>query len=62
MSSETPRRVKSMRTPFSRVRYMGASHSGTRDFWHQRAQALARMTMTELKNEQPAAASQWRGR
>ena len=39
MSTETP--AKSMRTPLSRVRYMGASHSGTRDFWHQRLTAVA---------------------
>ena len=40
MSAETPA-AKSMRTPLSRVRYMGASHSGTRDFWHQRLTAVA---------------------
>ena len=39
MSTETP--AKSMRTPLSRVRYLGASHSGTRDFWHQRLTAVA---------------------
>jgi succinate dehydrogenase / fumarate reductase membrane anchor subunit len=39
MNTETP--AKSMRTPLSRVRYMGASHSGTRDFWHQRLTAVA---------------------
>jgi succinate dehydrogenase / fumarate reductase, membrane anchor subunit len=40
MSTETSA-PKSMRTPLSRVRYMGASHSGTRDFWHQRLTAVA---------------------
>jgi succinate dehydrogenase / fumarate reductase, membrane anchor subunit len=33
--------VKSMRTPLGRVRYLGASHSGTRDFWRQRITAVA---------------------
>jgi succinate dehydrogenase / fumarate reductase membrane anchor subunit len=40
MNTETSA-PKSMRTPLSRVRYMGASHSGTRDFWHQRLTAVA---------------------
>jgi succinate dehydrogenase / fumarate reductase membrane anchor subunit len=31
----------SMRTPLSRVRYLGASHSGTGDFWRQRLTAVA---------------------
>ena len=34
-------RVKSMRTPLSRVRNLGASHSGTGDFWRQRLTAVA---------------------
>ncbi|MDB5608680.1 MAG: succinate dehydrogenase [Bradyrhizobium sp.] len=33
--------AKSMRTPLSRVRYLGASHSGTSDFWRQRVTAAA---------------------
>jgi succinate dehydrogenase / fumarate reductase membrane anchor subunit len=33
--------VKSMRTPLSRVRNLGASHSGTSDFWRQRVTAVA---------------------
>ena len=33
--------VKSMRTPLSRVRSLGASHSGTSDFWRQRVTAVA---------------------
>jgi succinate dehydrogenase / fumarate reductase membrane anchor subunit len=32
---------KTMRTPLSRVRYLGASHSGTSDFWRQRVTAVA---------------------
>ena len=31
----------SMRTPLSRVRNLGASHSGTGDFWRQRLTAVA---------------------
>ena len=30
-----------MRTPLGKVRNLGASHSGTRDFWHQRLTAVA---------------------
>jgi succinate dehydrogenase / fumarate reductase, membrane anchor subunit len=33
--------VKSMRTPLARVRNLGASHSGTGDFWRQRVTAVA---------------------
>ena len=33
--------VKSMRTPLARVRSLGASHSGTSDFWRQRLTAVA---------------------
>ena len=33
--------VKSMRTPLGRVRNLGASHSGTSDFWRQRMTAVA---------------------
>jgi succinate dehydrogenase / fumarate reductase membrane anchor subunit len=32
---------KSMRTPLARVRNLGASHSGTGDFWRQRVTAVA---------------------
>ena len=32
---------KTMRTPLARVRYLGASHSGTSDFWYQRITAVA---------------------
>jgi succinate dehydrogenase / fumarate reductase membrane anchor subunit len=31
----------SMRTPLGRVRNLGASHSGTSDFWRQRVTAVA---------------------
>ena len=34
-------RPSSMRTPLGRVRYLGSSHSGTRDFWRQRLTAVA---------------------
>jgi succinate dehydrogenase / fumarate reductase membrane anchor subunit len=30
-----------MRTPLARVRNLGSSHSGTRDFWRQRLTAVA---------------------
>jgi succinate dehydrogenase / fumarate reductase membrane anchor subunit len=40
MSLPTPA-VKSMRTPLARVRSLGASHSGTGDFWRQRVTAVA---------------------
>ena len=33
--------VKSVRTPLARVRGLGASHSGTSDFWRQRLTAVA---------------------
>ena len=36
-----PQTVKSMRTPLARVRNLGASHSGTSDFWRQRLTAVA---------------------
>ena len=41
MSAPQGEPVKSMRTPLSRVRYLGASHSGTTDFWRQRITAVA---------------------
>lgn len=31
----------SMRTPLARVRNLGSSHSGTKDFWRQRMTAVA---------------------
>jgi succinate dehydrogenase / fumarate reductase membrane anchor subunit len=33
--------ASSMRTPLARVRNLGASHSGTTDFWRQRLTAVA---------------------
>jgi len=41
MTVESPLPPKTMRTPLSRVRYLGASHSGTSDFWRQRITAVA---------------------
>jgi succinate dehydrogenase / fumarate reductase membrane anchor subunit len=37
----TPNSGKSMRTPLGKVRSLGASHSGTSDFWRQRLTAVA---------------------
>jgi succinate dehydrogenase / fumarate reductase, membrane anchor subunit len=41
MSAPNQEAVKSMRTPLGRVRNLGASHSGTTDFWRQRITAVA---------------------
>jgi succinate dehydrogenase / fumarate reductase membrane anchor subunit len=41
MSAPNTRMAKSMRTPLARVRNLGASHSGTSDFWRQRVTAVA---------------------
>jgi succinate dehydrogenase / fumarate reductase membrane anchor subunit len=41
MSTPNGQIVKSMRTPLGRVRNLGASHSGTTDFWRQRITAVA---------------------
>jgi succinate dehydrogenase / fumarate reductase, membrane anchor subunit len=41
MSAQDPPVPKSMRTPLGRVRSLGASHSGTSDFWRQRVTAVA---------------------
>jgi succinate dehydrogenase / fumarate reductase membrane anchor subunit len=35
-----------MRTPIKRVRYLGAGHSGTRHFWHQRLTSVAAIPLT----------------
>jgi succinate dehydrogenase / fumarate reductase, membrane anchor subunit len=40
-SHGAPRKPSSMRTPLGRVRALGASHSGTTDFWRQRLTAVA---------------------
>jgi succinate dehydrogenase / fumarate reductase, membrane anchor subunit len=37
--------TKSMRTPLGRVRSLGASHTGTSDFWRQRLTAVAMMLL-----------------
>ena len=36
---------KSMRTPLGRVRNLGSSHSGTKDFWRQRLTAVAMIVL-----------------
>ena len=41
MSTPDSHAAKSMRTPLARVRALGASHSGTGDFWRQRMTAVA---------------------
>jgi succinate dehydrogenase / fumarate reductase membrane anchor subunit len=41
MSAQGPHGAPSMRTPLGRVRNLGASHSGTGDFWRQRLTAVA---------------------
>src|SRR6202022_5110705 len=41
MSAPNSQAPKSMRTPLGRVRNLGASHSGTSDFWRQRVTAVA---------------------
>jgi len=41
MSAEGSHGAPSMRTPLGRVRNLGASHSGTGDFWRQRLTAVA---------------------
>jgi succinate dehydrogenase / fumarate reductase membrane anchor subunit len=46
MSAPDGEAVKSMRTPLGRVRNLGASHSGTTDFWRQRITAIAMVLLT----------------
>jgi succinate dehydrogenase / fumarate reductase, membrane anchor subunit len=41
MTEPNAQAAKSMRTPLARVRSLGASHSGTSDFWRQRLTAVA---------------------
>ncbi len=41
MSAPNGPAARSMRTPLARVRNLGASHSGTSDFWRQRVTAVA---------------------
>jgi succinate dehydrogenase / fumarate reductase membrane anchor subunit len=41
MSTPDGEARRSMRTPLGRVRSLGASHSGTTDFWRQRITAVA---------------------
>ena len=35
-----------MRTPLSRVRYLGSARTGTRHFWHQRLTSVALVPLT----------------
>ena len=41
MSTQDTHGAPSMRTPLGRVRNLGASHSGTADFWRQRLTGVA---------------------
>ena len=41
MTVANPESPKTMRTPLSRVRALGASHTGTGDFWRQRLTGVA---------------------
>src|SRR6202790_1972932 len=41
MSAPNAESAKSISTPLARVRGLGASHSGTSDFWRQRVTAVA---------------------
>jgi succinate dehydrogenase / fumarate reductase membrane anchor subunit len=43
-----PNPAKSMRTPLSRVRSLGSSHSGTTDFWRQRITAVAMVLFAQI--------------
>ena len=45
MSAPNSPAAKSMRTPLGRVRNLGASHSGTGDFWRQRVTAVAMLLL-----------------
>jgi succinate dehydrogenase / fumarate reductase membrane anchor subunit len=45
MSVSESERGKSIRTPLGRVRGLGASHSGTSDFWRQRLTAMAMLLL-----------------
>ena len=45
-SHGSPRHQASMRTPLGRVRSLGASHSGTSDFWRQRLTSVAGIPLT----------------
>ena len=46
MTAQDSSAAKSMRTPLARVRALGASHSGTTDFWRQRLTAVAMTLLT----------------
>ena len=44
MSNKSPK-TPSMRTPLARVRFLGASGSGTSDFWWQRVTAVGMLLL-----------------
>jgi succinate dehydrogenase / fumarate reductase membrane anchor subunit len=56
-SHGAPRKPSSMRTPLGRVRALGASHSGTTDFWRQRLTAVA-LVLLMLQGRNQAGAAQ----
>ncbi len=45
MTAPNTEATRSMRTPLARVRNLGASHSGTSDFWRQRLTAVAMVVL-----------------
>ena len=45
MTGPTSSAPKSMRTPLGRVRNLGSSHTGTKDFWRQRLTAVAMIVL-----------------
>ena len=45
MSAQNSSAPKSMRTPLGRVRNLGSSHSGTKDFWRQRLTEVAMIVL-----------------
>ena len=45
MSVQNSPAPKSMRTPLGRVRSLGSSHTGTKDFWRQRLTAVAMIVL-----------------
>lgn len=45
MNAHSSSAAKSMRTPLVRVRALGASHSGTEEFWRHRVTAVAMMLL-----------------
>ncbi len=58
MTAPDSHAAKTMRTPLARVRYLGASHSGTSDFWRQRVTAVAMVLVMMLLGRNQAGAAQ----